>query len=136
MIASVSFVLVLLGAIGAVFALLLVIGAIAGQFRRGVVSELREALATASNEIGVERGRADRLEREAGQLRQELAAIRAEVQTLRSVLRDDHTIAKRVASELSEQTAASTRVMTRVLVEELRKTVQEGVALAIKEQTR
>jgi hypothetical protein len=51
-----------LGIIGAVLALILLAGLVAGQFRRGVVSELREALASAQVEIDLANGRADRLE--------------------------------------------------------------------------
>lgn len=77
-----------LTAAGVLVGLILLAGILAGQFRRGVVEELRQTLATAKVEIDIERSRSDRLEREAQKLRQEVAALRAEVATLRSVLGD------------------------------------------------
>lgn len=62
-IASIPVISYVIGAITSVFALLLVAGLLAGQFRRGVVQELRDSLETANTEIGIERARADRLER-------------------------------------------------------------------------
>lgn len=83
-----------------VVGLVLLAGILAGQFRRGVVDELRATLATAKTEIEIERTRSDRLEREANTLRTEVAGLRAEVKTLRSVLTDEHKVAKTVAEAL------------------------------------
>ena len=47
---------------GIVLGLSLVAGLLAGQFRRGVVGELRESLTTANTELDIERKRGDRLE--------------------------------------------------------------------------
>ena len=79
----------------------LVGGVVAGQFRAGIVNELRAALATANTEIDIERKRSDRLEEEARQLRTEVVALRTEVATLRSVLTDDRALAKLLAEELA-----------------------------------
>lgn len=84
----------------AVLGLVLLAGLVAGQFRRGVVDELRQTLITAKSEIDIERSRSDRLEREAAQLRTEVAGLRAEVKTLRSVLTDDRKLAQTVAEAL------------------------------------
>jgi hypothetical protein len=54
----------LAGATAAIAGLVLLAGLVAGQFRRGVVEELRAALNTAKDEIEIERGRGDRLESE------------------------------------------------------------------------
>lgn len=86
----------------AVIGIVLAAGAIAGQFRRGVVGELRDSLSTAKTEIDIERSRSDRLEQEAKDLRREVVALRAEVATLRSVLTDDRKLAQLVAQELAE----------------------------------
>lgn len=89
-------------------ALVLVAGLLAGQFRRGVVEELRGSLSTANDEIAIERGRSDRLEREAQALRLEVRALRAEVQTLRTVLVDERKIAQTVAEALKQDHELST----------------------------
>lgn len=76
-------------------------GLLAGQFRRGVVEELRATVATANAEIEIERGRSDRLEREAQALRIEVEGLRTEVATLRSVMMDDRRVARAVGEELA-----------------------------------
>lgn len=97
---------------GIVVGLVLLAGILAGQFRRGVVEELRQTLATAKTEIDIERARSDRLEREAQKLREEVAALRAEVKTLRSVLTDGGAHA---ADEIKEAIGMSTaRIMERI----------------------
>jgi Skp family chaperone for outer membrane proteins len=93
----------ILTGIGIVIGLVLLAGLVAGQFRRGVVDELRDALQTAKTEIDIERARSDRLEREAQQLRTELAGLRAEVATLRSVLTDDRKLASTIAEALRRE---------------------------------
>lgn len=85
---------------GIILGLVLIAGLVAGQFRRGVIEELRATLSTAKSEIDIERARSDRHEREAEALRQEVAALRAEVRTLRSVLTDDRKVAQAVAEAL------------------------------------
>lgn len=90
---------------GIVVGLVLLAGILAGQFRRGVVEELRQTLATAKNEIDIERARGDRLERELTASRQEVAGLRAEVQTLRSVVIDGGS---HVVDEMREAVGQST----------------------------
>lgn len=68
---------VVLTAAVALLALILVAGVVFGQFRRGVVTELREALETARNEIEIERGRADRLERTVERLEEKVHELEA-----------------------------------------------------------
>lgn len=75
-----------LGNVVVVAALVLMAGAVAGQFRRGVVSELRASLDTASSEIEIQRQRGDRLELEMSRLSAENAGLHAEIKTLRDVL--------------------------------------------------
>lgn len=86
----------------AVLAVVLIAGLLAGQFRRGVVDELRATISTANSEIEIERGRSDRLEREAAMLRAEVGALRTEVATLRSVMLDDRKLARSIAEELAK----------------------------------
>lgn len=102
MIASIP-VLTVFTVAGILLGLVLLAGLVAGQFRRGVVDELRATLQTAKTEIDVERSRSDRLEREAQALRSEVAALRAEVKTLRSVLTDGQQLAAQVAETLARQ---------------------------------
>ena len=90
-----------LGVLVAVLGLILLAGLVAGQFRRGVVQELRDSLHTANTEIEIERRRSDRLDAESKELRLEVIALRTEVATLRSVLTDDRKLAQTVANELS-----------------------------------
>lgn len=85
-----------------VLGVILIAGLLAGQFRRGVVEELRATITTANTEIEIERGRSDRLEREALSLRVEVEGLRKEVATLRSVMIDDRKLARSIASELAE----------------------------------
>lgn len=111
--------LTILGAATAVLAIVLLAGLVAGQFRRGVVDELRATLATAKTEIDVERLRSDRLEREAGALRTQVAGLVAEVATLRSVLTDERKVAAAVSGELKEalgmQTARIVESITKLV---------------------
>lgn len=90
-------------AAAAVLGVVLIAGLLAGQFRRGVVEELRATISTANNEIEIERSRSDRLEREAQHLRMEVEGLRKEVATLRSVMLDDRKLAKTIAEELAVQ---------------------------------
>ena len=114
MLASILTTSSILAIITAAVGLVLLSGVIAGQFRRGVVSELRDALQSANNEIQIERGRGDRIEKEAKEqkerfeketrdLRDQVQALTAQVATLQSVLRDDRQIAALVAAELKNE---------------------------------
>lgn len=62
---------------GAVLGLILMAGILAGQFRRGVVSELRDALESARTEIELANGRADRLEKQVQFMEQRLHELEA-----------------------------------------------------------
>jgi len=83
----------ILGAITAVLTLVLLAGLLAGQFRKGVVQELRDSLETANTEIEIERKRADRLDRDVKQavlatraLESRIAALETENRVLRETL--------------------------------------------------
>jgi chromosome segregation ATPase len=78
------------GATAAIAGLVLLAGLVAGQFRRGVVEELRAALNTAKDEIEIERGRGDRLESEMRKQREvhdaELREMRDDINGLHAQL--------------------------------------------------
>lgn len=114
---------VVLGVIGGTVALVLLAGLVAGQFRRGVVEELRQSLHTANTEIEIERKRSDRLEAEAQALRAEVIALRTEVETLRSVLTDDRALARTIAAEL--------QIVHAEEVESIKESIGQGVARVI-----
>jgi uncharacterized coiled-coil DUF342 family protein len=113
----------LLTGAGVVVGLVLLAGILAGQFRRGVVEELRSTLETAKNEIEIERGRSDRLEREAMSLRNEVSGLRSEVATLRSVMLDDRKLAKSIAAELA--------ITRQHEIEEIKEAIGHGTALVL-----
>jgi hypothetical protein len=80
-------VLAVLLIVGAILGILMVAGLIAGQARRGVISELRASLATANEQIALERQRGDRLERLMEAQRRELETLGAEHALVRDLLR-------------------------------------------------
>ncbi len=123
MLASIPTVGALFAIAAAIVGLVLLAGLVAGQFRRGVVQELRESLLTATNEISIERGRSDRLEREAIGMHEEIKALRAQVATLHTVLRDDQQIARLVGAELKNELAT--------LIQHDDEKLQENVALGV-----
>ena len=75
-----------LGSVIVIASLVLAGGVLFGQFRRGIVRELRDSLDTARTEIGIERDRANRIEAEMRKLEAANAALTAEVKTLRELL--------------------------------------------------
>ena len=75
-----------LGSVVVIAGLVLAGGVLFGQFRRGIVRELRDSLDTARTEIGIERDRANRIEAEMRKLESANAALSAEVKTLRELL--------------------------------------------------
>jgi hypothetical protein len=101
-------IVLVLGGFATFVGLILLAGLLAGQFRRGVVQELRESLATANTEITIERGRSDRLEAEAEKLRLEVEKLRIEVTALRMVRVDDRELGERVARILASETRRQT----------------------------
>ncbi len=117
-------VLVIVGIAG----LILLAGLLAGQFRRGVVQELRETLTTAKSEIDIERSRSDRLEKELAkahdfsvQLQAEIAGLRSEVLILRSVRVDEAKVAQAVADRLRDDVKEAIGMQTARLVEMIEK---------------
>ena len=71
---------------GIVLGLSLIAGLLAGQFRRGVVGELRESLGTANTELDIERKRGDRLEAKVQSLSDRLTRMETENRVLRETL--------------------------------------------------
>jgi hypothetical protein len=85
------------GIVLGVLAIALVAGLLAGQFRRGVVQELRASLDTAAGEIAIERGRADRLEGVITKMQAEITILQNRI----ALLQDFNKMAATVAAELS-----------------------------------
>lgn len=93
---------VILAIFGSVLGIAGGVGMVVGQLRRGVVEELRAALASAKDEIDIERGRSDRLDAECERLRTEVVALRVEVEALRKVRIDEIGLATRLAALLGK----------------------------------
>lgn len=74
------------GVIVGVLGIIALVGLVMGQFRRGVVTELRASLNTANTELDIERKRSDRLEDAVKNLETRLAALEAENRVLRETL--------------------------------------------------
>lgn len=87
----------------AVIGLVLVAGLVAGQFRRGVVQELRESLSTANTELDIERRRGDRLEEAVRGLERRLGTLEAENRVLRETLQTGIRLAPEFQAIISEQ---------------------------------
>lgn len=120
-----------LAVVGGIAGLVLLAGLLAGQFRRGVVQELRDALATAKTEIDIERGRSDRLETELkenreqlGEVEKRLIAIEAENRTLRETLSSGIKLAPEfqhlVEVEFRHHEDRSTKMVRGLMQEQLR----------------
>ena len=90
-------------------------GAIVGQFRRGVIDELRASLATAQSEIEIQRGRGDRLETAMSALNEKLAATTAENQLLSLQLKTGMRLAPEFQQILTAQMDEYQRRMEGVL---------------------
>lgn len=89
----------------AVVGILLTAGAIAGQFRRGVVGELRDSLSTANTELDIERKRSDRLEEAVREMARRLGALEAENKVLRETLQTGLRLAPEFQAIIAAQLA-------------------------------
>lgn len=87
---------------GGVTTLLLVVGLVAGQFRRGVVQELRDSLKTAADEIALQRERGDRLEKTVADMQARLAAMETENRILRETLQTGLRLAPEFKDAMAE----------------------------------
>ena len=97
-----------LGTAAAVIGLILIAGVVAGQFRRGVISELRASLETATSEIEIQRQRSERLTADVQQLREENAALHAELATLRDMLLTGGHLQKAIVDAITDAVSKST----------------------------
>lgn len=88
-----------------VIGLVLAAGTVAGQFRRGVVSELRDSLSTANTELDIERKRSDRLEEVVRDLERRLGALEAENRVLRETLQTGIRLAPEFQAIIAAQLA-------------------------------
>lgn len=91
--------------VAVVFGLILVAGLAAGQFRKGVVGELRNSLSTANTELDIERKRGDRLETAVNNLSARMAVLETENRILRETLQTG----LRLAPEFKESMVAMLR---------------------------
>lgn len=107
--------------------LVLAAGLVAGQFRRGVVEELRSSLRTAKDEIDIQRERGDRLDAENKQFRTELEGLRRDVATLRTVVVNEGKLAEDVAAALKHET----EMRTQEVVDSIVHAIGQGTALAM-----
>lgn len=101
----------MLQGVGVVFGLVLGAGLLAGQFRRGVVKELRNALESALTEIKIQRERGDRQDEDLKSLTVEVAGLRKENEILRSVLISGEHFREVVAEEIGRGVARMIEVL-------------------------
>ena len=104
-----------LGSVMVIAGLFVAAGALFGQFRRGVVKELRDSLDTARTEIGIERDRANRIEHEMRALEAANAALAAEVKTLRELLVGGDHLAVAITDAITNEGARITATVLEAL---------------------
>jgi UPF0716 family protein affecting phage T7 exclusion len=94
-----------IGVVTSILGIVLLAGLVAGQFRKGVVTELRDSLATAKTENDLLSGRIDRMEADIKNLVEKVAKLNVENGVLRSALTESSHVREAVAEELSKHRA-------------------------------
>lgn len=97
--------------VGLVLGLVLLAGLLAGQFRRGVVSELRDALEAAKNENEILSSRADRLETDMKELSRKVDALHTENAALQAAIASGATLAPQITAVID---AAADKILARI----------------------
>jgi len=94
--------LTVVGIVTSILGIVLLAGLVAGQFRKGVVTELRDSLATAKTENDLLSGRIDRMEADIKNLVEKVAKLHVENGVLRSALTESSHVREVVAEELAK----------------------------------
>jgi len=104
-----------LGAIAGLLGLIFLTGLVAGQFRRSVISELRDSLTTANTEIDIERKRSDRLEADLKTACDELHTLSQKMETRVSILEAENAVLRETLRTGIELAPAFKEVMAEML---------------------